>query len=106
MQLASAQPLGYTNRLPVERDAAAVRLDEMHEQPRRCGLATTRLPDDAERLAAFNDEGDVVDGSHHRARTPEETAFQREMLGDVLDREQRAECAIFLDDVAFERGHR
>src|SRR5215471_191846 len=88
MQRALAQALGHTHRLPVEGDTAAVGSDEVHEQARRRGLAATGFPDDAQRLAAFNDKGDVVDGLHHGTPTPEETALQREVLGEVLYREE------------------
>ena len=85
MQLAMAEALRRADRLPVEDDAAAVRLDEVHEEARRRRLAASGFADDAEGLAALNDEGDVVDGLHDGARAADEATLQREMLGEVLD---------------------
>src|SRR5258706_12917236 len=53
----------------VEMDAARGRLDQVEDGARGGGLAAAALADQAERLAAPDREGDIVDGADH-ARLP------------------------------------
>ena len=75
---------------PVEDDAAGIGLDQLHQQPRRRRLAAAGFADDAERLARSHSEGDVVDRLHGRLGPVQQAAPEREMLGQVLDCQQRA----------------
>ncbi|GFJ80642.1 hypothetical protein Phou_048220 [Phytohabitans houttuyneae] len=69
---------------PLEDDPAAGRLQQAHEHPPRGRLATARLADEPERLAARHLEVDPVDGAHQAAPT------YRKVLGQPFHLEQRA----------------
>jgi hypothetical protein len=64
VQLAVGEALRRADHQPIEDDAAAVRRDEVHQQPGRCRLATAGLTHDAEGFARPYIEGHVVDGLH------------------------------------------
>ncbi|ELZ80681.1 hypothetical protein C454_10261 [Haloferax gibbonsii ATCC 33959] len=78
---------------PVEGDRAAGRLAQSEQRLAGRGLPAPGLADEAERLAAFDLEGDAVDGLHARRVAPEEAVDERVLLEVVLlevpNREER-----------------
>ena len=85
-QIADAGSARGPDLAAIQRDAALVRRDQIHDQPCRGGLAAARLADDAQRFARADREGQVVDGPDHRSRS----ALQSEMFLQSRDRQQRA----------------
>src|SRR4029450_5761853 len=78
--------------LPVEDDAPAGGLDGAQDEPPGGGLAAPALADEAERLARLHREADAVDRADDAPfaqRAGEHAAAQREVLGQVVDFEQR-----------------
>ena len=73
----------------VEQDPAAGRLDQPQERAPDGRLATARLADEAERLAATDREADVVDRLHVADLAAQDAAHQREELAQVLDLDER-----------------
>jgi hypothetical protein len=54
--------MDLAHRVAVEDQFASVHPQQMHDQPRQCGLAAARFADQAERFALQHGEGDAVDG--------------------------------------------
>jgi len=71
-------------------DLAGGRLDEAEHEAARRRLAAAALADQAERLALVDVEADVVDRAHAAdLALDEEPGGDREVLGQVLDAQQR-----------------
>ena len=75
--------------LAVEDDLALVRVDELHQQPRRRRLAAAALAHDAQRLALLDGEVDAVDRAHHALRPEQAAALDREVLDEAVHRDER-----------------
>ena len=74
---------------PVEDDAAAGRLDQAQQHAADGGLAAAGLADEAERLAPADGEADVVDGLDLADLAMQDAADDGEVLGQVLDLDER-----------------
>jgi hypothetical protein len=80
LELRAAQPRDV---LAVEDDRPRRRLDEAQEEPADGRLAAARLTDEADRLAAADDEVDAVDRLDRPDRPLEEAALDRKVLHEA-----------------------
>ena len=74
---------------PLEADRALGRVEQAEHEPGGRGLAATRLAHDAERLAAADGQGDVLDGMHGPEPLREHALLDGEVLREVLDLDDR-----------------
>jgi hypothetical protein len=75
---AQAYRIGRADILALDRDGAAVRLDQAVGQPQQRGLARTGAADNGEELALGHLERDIV----HRCHAPAVEAFCDVCVGD------------------------
>ncbi len=80
--------------LAIKGDRPAGGIEEAQQEPADRRLAAARLADEAQRLAAPNREAHVVDRLHIAAPALEDSAGDREVLGQVLDLDQRPVVAL------------
>ena len=93
------------DRLALEADGAAGRLDQADQHAPGGGLAAARLADEAERPAARDREIDAVDRAHRADLTRDQNpAGDREVLGEALGLDQggarRGACSMRLRALA------
>src|SRR5262245_2668479 len=89
VQVAPAQAVCGTDKSPRETNMAAIASDKMHQQPCRRGFAAARLTDDPQGFSIADHKGDIVHRLHDGPIPAQQTALDREMLGQVLDRQKR-----------------
>ena len=90
----------------LEEDAAAGRLLQPQHELGRRGLAAAGFAHHAQRLAAFDREGDAVDRAHHAALAAEDAAPRREVLGQPGGLAGRRSCHGSLIDAALASASR